>query len=224
MDEYLSIIRTKGDRQGALNVARLPDVVKFVTIGGALAKQIAHFALHREDLQFVVEALQEITRSKSEVVRRALWDSALVTFIKCFVGGSARIRLSETKIFGDNKQALACFAHFATLRNKHVVHDENALSQCATIAGLNDGTKDFKIEEVLSLTAETVTLQQTSWQSLLLCAEAALKWTISKHDQLCKQLTTELEKCTMDELTALPEAQMPEVPEPSAVFVRRNGF
>lgn len=42
------------------------------------------------------------------------------------------------------------FEFFKGMRDKHIAHDENAYSQCLVVAAINDGKKDYKVEQVIS--------------------------------------------------------------------------
>jgi hypothetical protein len=201
MEDYGSFMH-EGEKPLPL-IPQLPDAVKFVSLKGKLARQIAHYALHKYDLEFVLETLREINSASSEVVTRALWHIAIITFIKCFVGGSARIRLDEKRIFKGT--AMQVFRYFDALRNKHVVHDENSYTQCIPCAALNDGGKSFKIEKIIAVASEGVTLEQANFANLELAAAQALHWVIAKFDELCVAQTAELEKETMEHLRSLPD-------------------
>jgi hypothetical protein len=63
-----------------------PDAVKVLRITGPKSQRLADLALHRADLDFVLECLVATSRQPDEgnVVRQALWRSAIVHFIKCF--------------------------------------------------------------------------------------------------------------------------------------------
>lgn len=45
--------------------------------------------LHREGLNFALECLNHLPEAQSELIRGALWECAIVQYIKCFSGSSA---------------------------------------------------------------------------------------------------------------------------------------
>lgn len=219
MDEYGKILHL-GDMP-LTKVEGLPDAKRFVKLDGHLAKQIAHLALHKWDLEFVLEALQQINTTENELVKEALWEIAIIRFIKCFVGGSGRIQLDAHAILSKTRGAMAVFRYFKDLRDKHFVHDENSYTQCTPAAALNDGQKDFKIEKILAVEATGVTLDQANFANLELATKQSLEWVIKKFDDLCVKLAAELEKETMEELLKKPNVTL-KVPNIAEVGVRKN--
>jgi len=99
---------------------------------------------------------------------------AIVKFVKCFVGGSARIQLDEKVVFQNKIGALRVFNYFKDLRNKHFVHHENSYTQSVPTATLNNGRKDFKIERIVAISAVGITLDQANYANLLLAATDSL--------------------------------------------------
>jgi hypothetical protein len=150
MDEYGTIVLPATDTP-LTHVDGLPDATHFVELTGHLPKQIAHLALHKADLEFVLELLRQINKVEDEVVKEALWELAIIRFIKCFVGGSARIQLDENTILAKTPGAMTVFEFFKNIRNKHFVHDENSYTQCTPVAALNDGQKAIKSRKLLRL-------------------------------------------------------------------------
>jgi len=130
---------------------------------------------------------------------------AIVKFVKCFVGGSARIQLDEKVVFQNKIGALRVFNYFKDLRNKHFVHHKNSYTQSVPTATLNNGRKDFKIERIVAISAVGITLDQANYANLLLAATDSLDWVRAKFDALCIALSTELEKQPYESLMAMPE-------------------
>lgn len=201
----------------------LPDAVKFVRIDGPIARQIAHYALHKYDLEFVLESLKQINLTSSDSVKTALWEIAIVKFIKCFSGSSARIQLDEKLVYRDRTGAMEAFDYFKNLRNKHVVHDENSYTQSIPAAALNDGKKDFKIEKIVAIGARGITLDQANYANLELLTLDALDWVRTKFDDLCVRMTSELEKESLETLNKLPAITL-KTPGITEIDKRRNAI
>ena len=89
----------------------LPSAVKFVSIEGHEDRQLSDLALHRHDLSFVTDCLRELNATSSDFLRSALWQLAVITFIKCFVGSSARIQLDASAIFGKTSGAMEAYRY-----------------------------------------------------------------------------------------------------------------
>ncbi len=179
----------------------LPDAKFYVALDDFLSKQIAHYALHKHDLDFVLNCLDEINKTDVDVVRRALWQMAVIRLIKCFDSGTARIGLDRDVIY---KAAVAKenFSYFNTLRNKTVVHDENAYTQCVPCAALNDGTKPYKVEKILALAVEKETFDQANYEKFRSLATEASTWVTRKFNELCDKVTADLERQPHEALAA----------------------
>jgi len=113
----------------------------------------------------------------------------------------ARFQLSREKIYkNEPPQAKLVFDYFQNLRNKHVVHDENAYSQSIPGAVLNKGDKPYKIEKILCFGAHSNTLEQGNYANLKLLIRKALEWVIAEFDAFCELVTKELEACSYEDL------------------------
>ena len=73
MDYYGAAVLPAADMP-LTSVDGLPDAKHFVELDGHLAKQIAHLALHKTDLDFVMEMLRQINLVEVQVVKEALWE------------------------------------------------------------------------------------------------------------------------------------------------------
>ena len=198
--EHLAISNT----ETGLHIEGFPDAVKVVGIDGHEAKRLADLSLHKADLEFAYSCLETINQAPEDpnVIREALWRSAIVHSLKCF-GNSARFQLAPEKIYRtEPPEALTAFHYFKNLRNKHVVHDENSYAQSIPGAVLNNGKKSYKIEKIICFTAIVATLEQDNYGNLKLLIQKARDWVVSAFDTLCKRLTINLEKKPYDELLA----------------------
>jgi hypothetical protein len=179
-----------------LHIEGFPDAVKVVQIDGPKAKRLADLALHRSDLQFADACLDTINTVPGvpDVLREALWRSAIVHFVKCFGGASARFQLSAERIYKGEPEGLVAFRNFRDLRNKHFVHDENSYSQSLPGAVLNKGDKEYKVEKIVCLRIRGETLKQGTFSDLKLLVSKARAWVVSEFDALCSAVTQELER------------------------------
>jgi hypothetical protein len=184
-----------------IHIEGYPDATKIIKIKGNNAQKLSNLSLHENDLRFAKECLEAINNISEEIIREALWSSAIIYFIKCFGNNSSRSQLSSLKLYkNEPKQALEAFEYFKNLRNKHFVHDENSYSQSIPGAILNDGTKDYKIEKIVCSPVTAVTLENQNWGNLKLLIERAIIWVQSEFEETCKKLTEELEKENYDDL------------------------
>lgn len=178
-----------------INIDNVPDGIKIVKIEGEKAKRLSDLSLHKEDLIFAKSALESINNvhADQQLLREALWRTAIIYFIKCF-GNGVRFKLQFKTIYkNEPEEAKISFEYFKKLRNKHLIHDENSYSQCKVGAILNNGNKLYKVEKIVCIPAIAVTLEQNAYNSLLLLINKAFDWIVAQFDENCKNLTLELE-------------------------------
>lgn len=192
-------------REGRLHIEGVPDAIKLVEIRGKKAKRLAHLALHRSDLDFAASCLEAINASDNEVIRASLWRSAVIFYIKCFVGGSQRSQIHASEIYKGDKSGQEIFQQFKHLRDKHFIHDENAFSQVTPSAAINSGSKLYKIEKIITLAHHVGTLDQANYNNLILLVKKALEWVISNFELLCNSITLDLEAESYEKLIGLPQ-------------------
>jgi len=195
--ERLSVTKT----DSGFCIQGFPDAVKVIRINGPEGKRLSDLALHRADLEFAAACLEAINHVPDEpsVLREALWRGAIIHFMKCF-GSSLRFQLSAKKVYKGNSMALNAFSYFDNLRNKHVVHDENAYAQSIPGAILNKGDKPYKIEKVVCFSAMAETLCQDNYSNLHLLCQTAIAWVANEFTQLCEAQTKKLEAKSYDDL------------------------
>lgn len=222
--EHLPIEISKTASGLHIHIEGFPDAVKVVQLIEPEATQLADFALHMSDLEFAAECLRNINHVPEEprVTRQALWQSAVVHFMKCFGSSKARHHQLQAKaIFKGDELGLEVFAYFAGLRHKHFVHDENAYCQSLPVAILNNGTKPYKIEKVVCSNFVVETLEQGNYSNLDLLIEKTLLWVTKKFDAICSALTTKLEAESYEDLFAR-EAIEYKLPAPDEVGKERK--
>lgn len=195
--EYFPISKT----ETGVHIEGFPNAVKVIQIGGYKAKRLADLGLHKSDLEFAAKCLEEINCApdESRVVRQALWRSAIVHYLKCF-GSGARFQLHADKIYKGDTPGLSVHNYFLSLRNKHVVHDENSYAQCIPGAILNSREHNHKITKIICFNAIAETLCQDDYSNLHLLIQRAKAWVIGEFDRLCEILTRELETESYDDL------------------------
>ncbi len=169
------------------------------------------------DLRFARDCLAQIEELKGgpPLIREALWRSAVVHYLKCFGDAGVRSALDEGHILkGEPPEAREAHSYFKTLRNKHLVHDENSYAQAVPGAAINHGDKPYKVEKVVCLNAQAVTLEQGNFVNLVLLTNHAFSWAEKQFDQVCKIITKELEALSYEELDAMDDAKyVPPAPD-----------
>lgn len=197
-----------------------PDSKRVIKINGPLARQLADHILHQTDLEFADGCLDAINIAPANppVIREGLWRSAIVHVMKCFGSNGSRSSLPESKILKSQPaEAKFVFDYFKNIRNKFIVHDENAWAQAMVGAAINDGSKDYKVELVIALAGIANTLDQANYGNLKLLIGASLAYSQAEFERLTGQIKQNLEKIPYEELAQrdAPHYRAPEVHEVS---------
>jgi len=199
--EHFSITKT-GE---GFHIEGFPDAIRVLRITGPKSQRLRDLALHKADLDFALESLEAINQLPEEpkLLRQALWRSAIVHFIKCFGRSESRFSLDPKKVYKGDAGALEPFEYFVSLRNKHLIHDENSYTQCLPGAVLNKRGMGHKIAKIVCLSVIGDTLNQEDYSNLHLLATRAREWVVAQFDELCDLLTSELESKSHEELFAM---------------------
>lgn len=200
-----------------------PDAVKALKLSGPLATRLSHIWLHKIDLDFAADAIEQINSIPLDfrVAREGLWRSAVVHYTKCFGASKSRFQLSAAKLFQNDANAKTVHQFFMDLRNKHIVHDENAFSMCVPTALINDGKNRLKVEKIVCIASFIQTLDQPNWSNLKVLVGKTHSWVESEFDRICDKITVELEIKSHEELQGLGQATV-RVPSTSEVGGTRD--
>ncbi len=188
----------------SFHIAGFPDAVKAIKITGPLAKRLADLALHATDLGVSLECLEAMNQTvvESHASRNALWELAIIRFMKCFGNSKSRSSLSAIKIYASEKNALVAFKYFDDLRNKHLIHDENSFAQCIPGAVVNKREATHKIAKIVCVATVAKTLEQANFDNLHSLVRYAIQWVDNQQNDICNKLTQEYESKNYDELIA----------------------
>ena len=205
------------------HVEGFPDASKVIRISGPKGRRLSDLALHKSDLDFATHCLDAINKVQDDpaVLRQALWRSAVTHYMKCFGDPGVRFQLDAQDIYKGDADALLAFDYFKHLRNKHLLHDENAYAQGLPGAILNQRGRPYKIAKIVCLSAIAETLVQGNYSNLHLLVDIARKWVGRQFDELCDLLTAELEPLSYEDLDAR-EAMIYTVPALDELKVARN--
>ncbi len=189
--EQIEITKTEGE----FRIEGFPDAVKMIKLEEPESKRLADLSLHISDFEFALACLKDINSVPDSryVIRQALWRSAVVHYMKCFGGSKSRFRLVAQKVYKGNPTAIELYKYFASLRNKHLVHDENSLAQCLPGAVLNKNGMDHKIAKIVCMEVIADTLEQSNYNNLHNLITLAKQWAITQFDRLTNEVTRKLE-------------------------------
>lgn len=181
-----------------------PDGSQIVALAGHKAKRLIDLELHRIDLIFVQNCIDELTHKfvQPSVVSEALWTAALVKFFKCFGVNAARFQLSPKTVFKtDGPDALVSFDTLQTLRNKTMVHDENGFME-GRVGALVVPSGEIKVKDVVSLAFVGQTLDAENFSNFSLLVKCATNWVQGDLEKRRQSLITELNQETLATLLA----------------------
>lgn len=92
--------------------------------------------LHHSDLQLALGWLELLTHTHVQptLEAHALWTASLTMFFKCFKRSANRVKLDASVVLAtEPEEGYAQFKVLEALRDKTVVHDENAYTQGAVL-------------------------------------------------------------------------------------------
>jgi len=114
----------------------------------------------------------------------------------------------------------ADFCYFQTLRKKHIVHDENLFSQAFTDVVLRRRTARPKVEGILSMAFNKVTIDDDDLLQFTGLVELTIAWVDAKRHELSNNLMKKYEEWEYDDLIALPDIPFT-VPSRDQVMITR---
>jgi hypothetical protein len=200
---------------GAFHIEGFPDAVKVVSTSALsphLTRQLADLVLHRDDLTFSQQCVEQIRNfDNPSLIREALWRSAIVFYCKCF-DQSGRIRGPLKSKYLPKGDAKVCHQYFLDLRNKHLVHDENSYTQTSVGAVIAPSGRDPKVEEVVCTKVTGVILTSENINNLSSLIYEALNAVESRFDQLVVMIKGELEAQSYETLLSQPDMTPYRVP------------
>ena len=81
--EHFEITKTSE----GFHIEGFPDAVKVIRLDGPKAQRLADLALHKADLEFALDCLEQINKVPEQpyVLRQALWRSAVVHYKNALV-------------------------------------------------------------------------------------------------------------------------------------------
>lgn len=193
------------------------DAERIVQLSGRNGQRLADLALHQSDLHQAKESLDVLCTKdgNDSVIAHALFLSAFVRFQRCFMKSEGRRNLLLGKKIYPDGLPREVFFYFMNLRNKHVIHDENAWTRSIPMAAIARRGRAYKVERILVSIANGTILNSENVSNLVLLVDTALEWVAREMEDLYSSITRELEALEYDELLSLPvpEYRAPTVDE-----------
>ncbi len=187
-----------------LRLTDFPNAEKAIKLSGKRAQELADMALHMSDLYMAKEYLQlSQGEAQSSIQQIGLLNIAIISYLKCFGNNNARVtRLNIEHILPGDTLGYEIHGYFKDLRDKNIAHDDNALTQCLVGAVLNKIDAPYKIEKIVNMNMLGMMNTSEVDSNLSGLIEKALEFSSKRYDELCVEITNELE--------ALPYARLSE--------------
>jgi len=204
------------DGKGGLQLTEFPSAAKVIALEGAKAEQLAHWGSHDADLGHAQCYLDALQKAEEQIVKEALFHSAIVRFCRCFAQG-VRARLREDEVYEDQVHgAFEAFQYFDDLRNKYIAHDVSPYAQCVPHAIVNKSEASRKIESVGCMSMLSYTVNDGDIDNLARLIKVAREWIHRRFDSLADEMQAELEVLSHEELLKRNALQI-NVPTPAQV-------
>ncbi|WP_139168764.1 MULTISPECIES: hypothetical protein [unclassified Duganella] len=190
---------------GRIEIQGFPST-RAITLSPIEGKWLADLALHQDDLRFAIQCLDGINQhSTDQFIQQALWRCAVVHFVKCFGDGARRFLQPAQVLKGQPSMATWAFDYMKALRHKHIVHDDNALSQSIPGALINPPPSPQKVAKVFTMPIHTDTLINENYGNLKLLCEVTLAWVDAEFDREADRIAAMLETLPHEDLMARAE-------------------
>ena len=168
-----------------------------------LIRQLKDALLHWWDLTEAKQYLGAYSSDNNDIVNKALVQSAIVSYYKCF--GNSKFRhyplMRDKVLAGYPPEAKGVFDYYHTLRNKFIVHDESRNAQVITAAIL-DPEQEFPLVETLATVVNTEYSRGSNLDglnSLLHLVLVTIEWVEKKIDTLCDAIKEEHKNMKMQD-------------------------
>lgn len=179
-----------------------PDAKKLIKISGIKSQELAAMTLHKLDLDNSLECLLFLEKQKSNSFEEMVfWKMSIIYFMRCFGKNNARkSKLNIKDILIDDNDGIEVFKYFKNLRNKNIAHDENPFQQCIPSAVVNKKDAKNKIVKIVCLSAQGEVSSIDNINNLKLLISKIKIYVINKFDNLCDDITKELESIPYSDL------------------------
>jgi len=195
-----------------LHIRGYPTASHLKKISTPKAREMADLFLHRTDLVFCWDGMQEILSllnqdaHKSRFFVEAFWISVITKYFGCFKKSKARIALNLNDVYGGfPSEAIKCFKYFEALRDKHIAHDDNSVNFVAVGAVLE---ADGSVLDFIMMQARAETIDMAHLDPMFQLIDVARKFVESRLEKLRAEVLDEIGQIPKDKLLALPNVTL----------------
>ncbi len=205
---------------GRMHVEGYPDAERVGALETPMARRLADLRLHESALMFSEQAMQEFgLMAERPLAREAILVGVVAKYFSCFGDNKAAASLSADRVFKNMPDAKRCFEYWKALRDKHLIHNESAISHMVT--GVVFGPR-AEVQDILSLQMlPALDLDHEHCQLLYNLIDHTLKFVRDEIANLLPRIFKETNDMTIAERLILKDVVYT-VPGSDAAFATRS--
>lgn len=189
------------------------------------AAELLDLALHQADITHCVVAIEWLMDdafiSSDSFLVQSVWLACIGRFFKCFGKSKARKQLSIHDIVANEPlDARRVFDYFKALRNKHLIHDENAYSQGIVGVVVNAPDASIRIADIVTSVTTSRTDDQEHIRAFGQLVACVNLWLGSRREEIHQILARRYENYEYEDLLKLP-SPVYKAPLSNEVFTKR---
>lgn len=112
---------------GKMKIDNLPEGVRVLYVPrDNKDDRCISYILHEEDLLYCIFYLDKALKTEDTIIKEALFESALIRYIKCFTSSkSGRKQLNENVVYKNySGDPIGCHRKFKQIRDWYIAHDQ----------------------------------------------------------------------------------------------------
>jgi hypothetical protein len=221
--------------EGNLHIDGYPAARRFVKLSAhPFGQKIADLRLHQSDLMFCAQAMQQYglhlkqpmpndCQQPSNLMDIKIYEIAILTkFIGCFKKSKGRKRLVKEDVFAGDVNAMTSFRYFESLRDKHIVHDENPLQDVVVGVVLGENNEVIDIISLGKKMQHDISGYLNEAQNLYNLIDHTLKYVTGEIDKNLKSCFEWLRKMQSEQLSKMHDVKMDWVDTSQAIDQTRK--
>jgi uncharacterized protein with HEPN domain len=195
------------DERGEIKIQDFPTAKKVVLLKGDKAQELSDIDLCSLDLNHAANCVLLAEDSKRDSFERSMFfNMAIISFLKPFGENKGRVhQLNIDEILKGNEMGKVAYKFIKDLRNKHIAHDENAVSQSIPAAIINKEGSSPKVAQIFTLSFRGVVHDKANLANLRELIAQTQGHIITRYDKLCEEIGAGLEQKNHNELLKMEQ-------------------
>lgn len=144
--------------------------------------------------------------AQGTVLVEALWTTAIIAYARCFIEGK-RLRLSDAQLH-ERPDLKATHQNTLAVRHRQIAHSVNELEISAAAVLLSGDPEPEHVDGSTMIYARMVAPPVAAVSGVRDCAQYLQEVVTAGRQEALRNLTTEAQQRTADELAALPSAEL----------------